>query len=53
MDYRVPTYFDLMQQAWILRPQSGKRPAGFVRASELRYEDYQRCLADIENCQNE
>jgi hypothetical protein len=53
MDYRVPTYFDLLQQAWILRPQSGKRPAGFVRASELRYEDYQRCLADMENCQNE
>jgi hypothetical protein len=52
-DHRVPTYFELMQQAWILRPQSGKRPAGFVRASELRYEDYARCVADIEKCQNE
>ena len=39
-DQSVPSYWELMQQAWILRPQSGKRPAGFVKASDLRDQDY-------------
>jgi hypothetical protein len=52
-DQSLPTYWDFLHEAWILRPQSGKRPAGFVRASELRYEDYERCIADLQKCQNE
>ena len=36
-----------MQQAWILRPQSGKRPAGFVRASELRQEEFHNVVAGL------
>jgi hypothetical protein len=38
-DRRTPSYFEMMQDAWILRPGSRKRPAGFVRSSELRAEE--------------
>lgn len=34
-DARLPSYRELLHQAWILRPHSGKRPAGFVRARDL------------------
>ena len=47
-DQSVPTYFDLLQQAWILRPESRRRPAGFVRASDLHDDDFARCLSDLE-----
>jgi hypothetical protein len=30
-----------------LRPESGKRPAGFVRASDLRDEDFSRYLSEL------
>jgi hypothetical protein len=29
----------MMQDAWILRPGSKRRPAGFVRASDLNEEE--------------
>jgi len=38
-DRRVPSYMEMMQDAWILRPGSRRRPAGFVRASELEEEE--------------
>jgi len=42
MDAALPSYPELFEKAWILRPRDGKRPAGFVRTSELpakeRYE---------------
>jgi hypothetical protein len=44
-DRRLPTYFELLPQAWILRHESGRRPAGFVRSSELRDEDLARYIA--------
>ena len=34
-DHCLPTYWELMQEAWILQPGSRKRPAGFVRAQDL------------------
>ena len=34
-DARVPTYRQLLEHAWILRPHTAKRPAGFVRARDL------------------
>jgi hypothetical protein len=46
-DCKLPSYWELMQQAWILRPQSGKRPAGFVRASDLRDEEYSTYVAGL------
>lgn len=38
-DRRTPSYLEMMQDAWILRPGSRKRPAGFVRSSDLRDEE--------------
>ena len=46
-DQSLPTYFELMQQAWILQPESRKRPAGFVRASDLRDEEVAQYMADL------
>ena len=48
-DQTLPTYFDLLQQAWILHPGSRKRPAGFVRASDLKDDDFARYMADLRN----
>jgi hypothetical protein len=39
MDAREPSYHELLERAWILKPASTRRPAGFVRASELRYDE--------------
>lgn len=38
-DRRTPSYLEMMQDAWILRPGSRKRPAGFVRSSDLQEEE--------------
>jgi hypothetical protein len=46
-DHSVPGYFELLQQAWILQPASRKRPAGFVRASDLRDEEFSKYMADL------
>jgi hypothetical protein len=45
-DTRRPSYSELMRQAWILRPRSGKRPAGFVRASELSFAEQQEVMME-------
>ena len=37
-DRRRPSYMEMMQDAWILQPGSRRRPAGFVRSSELQEE---------------
>jgi len=41
-----PTYYELMQQAWILQPGSRRRPPGFVRASDLRDEELARYMSE-------
>jgi hypothetical protein len=42
MDAMLPSYPELFEKAWILRPRDGKRAAGFVRTTDLpekeRYE---------------
>jgi hypothetical protein len=38
-DKRLPTYVEMMEQAWILKPGTRRRAAGFVRASELEDEE--------------
>jgi hypothetical protein len=38
-DERMPSYFEFMEQAWILRPGSKKRPAAFVRKDDLPEEE--------------
>jgi hypothetical protein len=45
-DQRVPGYGELVQRAWILQPGSRRRPPGFVRASDLRDEDFARYMSD-------
>ena len=34
-DNREPSYHELLEQAWILRPRTKRRAAGFVRADDL------------------
>ena len=38
-DKRTPSYMEMVQDAWILQPGSRKRPAGFVRGSELQEDE--------------
>ena len=42
VDARVPPYHELLEQAWVLTPRTRRRPAGFVRGSELEREDVMR-----------
>jgi hypothetical protein len=51
MDARLPTYGQLLEQAWILKPPSGRRPAGFVRSSELRDEEFRELMAELRDSQ--
>jgi len=46
-DQTVPSYWELLQQAWILQPGSRKRPAGFVRSSDLRDAEFDRYMAGL------
>jgi hypothetical protein len=39
IDAREPSYGELFDKAWILRPPSKRRAAGFVHASELTDEE--------------
>jgi hypothetical protein len=45
-DAREPSYHELVEQAWILTPASRRRPAGFVRSTDLRDEEVRRYLSD-------
>src|SRR4026208_2525122 len=45
-DEREPSYFELMQQAWILQPGGRGTPAGFVRASDRRDAEVDRFLRE-------
>jgi hypothetical protein len=38
-DRRMPSYMEMMHDAWILRPGTRRRPAGFVRGSDLQEEE--------------
>jgi hypothetical protein len=40
----------MVQAAWILRPGSKKRPAGFIRGSDLRQEELADIMVDIHDC---
>jgi hypothetical protein len=48
LDADLPTYSELFDKAWILKPHDGKRPAGFVRASDLPFEERVRLATNIE-----
>ena len=46
VDDREPSYHELCEKAWILRPASRQRAAGFVRAADLSGEEARRLLVD-------
>jgi hypothetical protein len=47
IDDRLPTYGQLLEQAWILKPTSGRRPAGFVRSSDLREHELHELMSEL------
>ena len=46
VDEREPSYQELFEKAWILRPASKQRAAGFVRASDLTARETARLFED-------
>ena len=46
-DARLPTYVQMLEDAWILQPGSKKRPSGFVRSSELRDEELASIMTNL------
>jgi hypothetical protein len=48
-DARRPSYLQMMEHAWILRPGSKKRPAGFIRSADLRQDELAEIMVDIHN----
>jgi len=48
-DADLPSYSELFEKAWILKPHDGRRPAGFVRASDLPFEERVRLARDIDD----
>ena len=44
LDAREPTYPELVEKAWILKPGTRRRPMGFVRASDLTDDEVARML---------
>jgi hypothetical protein len=49
LDGRLPTYAQLLEQAWILKPAGGRRPAGFVRSSDLRDDELHEVLSELDH----
>jgi hypothetical protein len=51
-DQQYPTYYELIQQAWILQPGSRRRRPGFVPASDLRDVEIAQCMAALEKSED-
>lgn len=45
-DSRLPSYHELLQRAWILRPGTKRRAAGFVRGSDLGDREIAQIMAE-------
>lgn len=45
-DGQMPTYLQMLNQAWILHPATKKRRAGFVRGADLRPEERARLFME-------
>jgi hypothetical protein len=41
-----PTYIQLLADAWVLHPGTRRKPAGFVKYSEIKAEEVKAFLAD-------
>ncbi len=46
-DARHPSYMQMLEHAWILRPGSKKRPAGFIRSADLHQDELSDIMVDI------
>ncbi len=46
VDATVPSYQELAEQARILTPKTRRRPAGFVRGSELDRDEFARLMRE-------
>ena len=46
-DLDQPTYMQLLEDAWILKPGSKGKPAGFVRNSELQAEEMRAIMSEL------
>jgi hypothetical protein len=46
-DVGQPTYMQLLEDAWILKPASKRRPAGFVKNSELKAEEMRAIMDEL------
>lgn len=46
-DARLPTYMQLLEEAWILQRGSKKRPAGFVKSSDLHDEEFRTVMGEL------
>ena len=46
-DATLPSYPELFEKAWILRPRDGKRAAGFVHSSELSTKERFELMRDV------
>jgi hypothetical protein len=46
-DMDQPTYMQLLEDAWILKPGSKKRPPGFVKHSELKAEEMELIMKEL------
>jgi hypothetical protein len=46
VDGTVPPYHELVQKAWILTRATRRRPAGFIRGSELQKDELTRVMRD-------
>jgi hypothetical protein len=47
LDATLPSYPELFEKAWILRPREGKRAAGFVRSSDLPLNERYELMKDM------
>ena len=46
IDAREPSFHELFEKAWVLRPATKRRPAGFVRGAELTERETRRMFDD-------
>lgn len=47
-DSRLPSIMELMENAWVLRRGSKRRPAGFIHGRDLRAEEMVRMMSEGE-----
>ena len=52
-DIDQPTYMQLLEDAWILTPASRRKPAGFVRHSDLKAEEMRAIMVELREQERE